>query len=749
MIFKELGILNFGKFEDKIIKLDSGINLICGDNESGKSTVVNFIDGIFYGFSRDSLAKKIKDDLFYKSRPWDSSLYRGFIILKDCDEFRVTRDFEKDEVSILKLETSEEFSEDAKNYKYSRISQPGSFFFDMNRKLYKSSFFISQRFSEVEKDAAEELRNRIDNFSVSEDENVDLNKILEKMKSDFYDLGTERRKASEIGRISENLKNLNSKKTNLILDKEKYEEATSDYSDAKNEIKSLEYKLRGRKLFELKKLKEELEKLTDKKDEDEKSFDFKDLEKAIEINRTSGIYLNKLDELNSRNDTYQFEVNDEVEKDYKKYKEIKNEIEILDENNFSKEREIISSDIKSTKRVVLFCILKVIFSLIGAVLIILGSVYYDKHMLSLISIIFFGYAYFRFVKFRQNKDLLFRLESKLRDYKKKSIEKTKRKRDFDKFFEELIKKYDANSIDELAEILENERDKNLKNISKNEYNKIWSEKSSQEIESINGKIIEYEKELKNIFHKYNVKNISELKEVFYNLKDKKVEEISKLKFKIQELEKENLSGEVYSEKSISELEKEMRESLLKISNLEGILKTLEDSMENLRILEEETSMLEEKLQRLKYKRSLLEISINKFEDFIKYRRRDTIPKLKENISNYLSDITSSKYTEILIDDRFNIKVYDKNVKDYIDFENLSLGTIDEIYLAFRLAISKIITDKKIPLVLDSHFDSYDDIRLSNTLRVLDEEEQVLIFTSSNREKEILDRNNMTYNLIRL
>ena len=594
MIFKELGILNFGKFEDKIIKLDSGINLICGDNESGKSTVVNFIDGIFYGFSRDSLAKKIKDDLFYKSRPWDSSLYRGFIILKDCYEFRVTRDFEKDEVSVLKLETSEEFSEDAKNYKYSRISQPGSFFFDMNRKLYKSSFFISQRFSEVEKDAAEELRNRIDNFSVSEDENVDLNKILEKMKSDFYDLGTERRKASEIGRISENLKNLNSKKTNLILDKEKYEEATSDYSDAKNEIKSLEYKLRGRKLFELKKLKEELEKLTDKKDEDEKSFDFKDLEKAIEINRTSGIYLNKLDELNSRNDTYQFEVNDEVEKDYKKYKEIKNEIE-----------------------------------------------------------------------------------------------------------------------------------------------------------SINGKIIEYEKELKNIFHKYNVKNISELKEVFYNLKDKKVEEISKLKFKIQELEKENLSGEVYSEKSLSELEKEMRESLLKISNLEGILKTLEDSMENLRILEEETSMLEEKLQKLKYKRSLLEISINKFEDFIKYRRRDTIPKLKENISNYLSDITSSKYTEILIDDRFNIKVYDKNVKDYIDFENLSLGTIDEIYLAFRLAISKIITDKKIPLVLDSHFDSYDDIRLSNTLRVLDEEEQVLIFTSSNREKEILDRNNMTYNLIRL
>ena len=52
-------------------------------------------------------------------------------------------------------------------------------------------------------------------------------------------------------------------------------------------------------------------------------------------------------------------------------------------------------------------------------------------------------------------------------------------------------------------------------------------------------------------------------------------------------------------------------------------------------------------------------------------------------------------------------------------------------------------------MLDSHFDSYDDERLKNTLEVLKDEEQVLIFSSSNREKEILDKNNSTYKLIRL
>ena len=50
MIIKELGLLNFGKFEDKKIELQEGINLIYGRNEEGKSTIVNFIDGIFLWF---------------------------------------------------------------------------------------------------------------------------------------------------------------------------------------------------------------------------------------------------------------------------------------------------------------------------------------------------------------------------------------------------------------------------------------------------------------------------------------------------------------------------------------------------------------------------------------------------------------------------------------------------------------------------------------------------------------------------
>lgn len=749
MIFKELGILNFGKFENKIIELDSGLNIIFGENEGGKSTIVNFIDGIFYGFSRDSLARKIRDYIFDKSRPWSSSLYKGYIVLNSGGEnYRVSRDFEKDEISILNLENGEDLSKDERNFLKSRIAQPGFLFFEISRKLYKSSFFISQRLSQIEEDAAEDLKNKIDNFSVSQDENIDLTKVLEKMNKDLDDLGTKRRKNSEIGRIYEELDKLASERLNFVNLRENYEKVAEKYKETEEKLKNFKDKLRGRKLFELGELKRKLKEIQDEKAKQDENFDFADFERAIEINRTSGLYSSKLDDLLSKEENI-FEIDEEVEKDYKKFKEIREEIRLLNENNYSKEIEIISADIKNIEKVGFKYFLKIFFSLLAGGAFIFLALYFKKYFLIIFSILFFTYSYFRIVKFIENKDLLNRLKNKLVDFKKKSLDKTIKKKEFDQDFEELFEKYNVNDVKALSEILDEKKEENLKNVSKNEYNESWKEKNHFEIKITKEKISSLEDELLKILEKYKVKNIKELKNLFYEFKNLNKDKTSEYKYRIDELEKENLSGEIYREESLENISKKIKELTIEVSNLDGILRTQEESLEKLRILEEKSFELKDKLKKLEYKRDLLDLSIEKFEAFIKLRRRDTLPILKNNISNYLDKMTRSKYSEILIDDRFEIKVYDKNIGDYVDLDSLSLGTIDQIYLAFRLSISKIITDKKIPLVLDSHFDSYDDERLKNTLEVLLEEEQVLIFSSSNREKEILDKNNSTYKLIRL
>jgi uncharacterized protein YhaN len=75
---------------------------------------------------------------------------------------------------------------------------------------------------------------------------------------------------------------------------------------------------------------------------------------------------------------------------------------------------------------------------------------------------------------------------------------------------------------------------------------------------------------------------------------------------------------------------------------------------------------------------------------------------------------------------------------------LSSGTIDQAYLALRLAITDLITDGRayLPLLLDDIFTMYDDERAYEGMKFLaayrsdnDRRPQILLFTCHNRISE--------------
>ena len=75
-----------------------------------------------------------------------------------------------------------------------------------------------------------------------------------------------------------------------------------------------------------------------------------------------------------------------------------------------------------------------------------------------------------------------------------------------------------------------------------------------------------------------------------------------------------------------------------------------------------------------------------------------------------------------------------------------------MYLSLRLSILNQISIENIPLILDEAFAYYDDERLKNILIYLakeNENKQIIIFTCTKREIEILDKLNIRYGLIRL
>ena len=49
MKIKELRLKNFGKFTNKEIHFSDGMNVIYGENESGKSTLYTFIRAMLFG----------------------------------------------------------------------------------------------------------------------------------------------------------------------------------------------------------------------------------------------------------------------------------------------------------------------------------------------------------------------------------------------------------------------------------------------------------------------------------------------------------------------------------------------------------------------------------------------------------------------------------------------------------------------------------------------------------------------------
>jgi uncharacterized protein YhaN len=73
-------------------------------------------------------------------------------------------------------------------------------------------------------------------------------------------------------------------------------------------------------------------------------------------------------------------------------------------------------------------------------------------------------------------------------------------------------------------------------------------------------------------------------------------------------------------------------------------------------------------------------------------------------------------------DRQSLKfeVYSDELKDWVEPEShLSRGTIDQLYLAARLALVKIISEDRDPvLILDDPFVTFDDRRRSNAISVL-------------------------------
>ena len=112
MIIREAKIQKFGKLEQKEYHFSPQINVIYGPNESGKSTLMQFLKAMLFGLEKSRVRKTL--DSYKKYEPWDTPAYfSGSMIFETGDQqFFLERNFyhKEQRARLVNVRDGEELS---------------------------------------------------------------------------------------------------------------------------------------------------------------------------------------------------------------------------------------------------------------------------------------------------------------------------------------------------------------------------------------------------------------------------------------------------------------------------------------------------------------------------------------------------------------------------------------------------------------------------------------------------------------
>ena len=639
MIINKLKINEYGKLHNKEIELSNNINIIYGNNESGKSTLFNFIINSLYGISKNKKGRDISD--FDKYLPWGKEEFSGKIEyeLDNKEKYEIYRDFKKKNPIIYNKnheDISKEFNID---------KNKGNQFFEeqtkINENIFLSTFAIMQKEVKIEKDVQNLLIQKISNIISTGKHNTSYKKAIERInKRQTDEIGTSRTRGKPINVIDEKLNKIEQEKSEL--------EKQVDIKQEKEENKKILEEESIHKTTKRNILKEIINIKNNQKIEQEK---IKIKNNIINDNENKINYLEKeKDEL-------------EKEKNNLLNSKIKNKNKLLN------------------KKILIYLILFILINILQFIFVKNKLINYIFSLTTATVLIF--YLLFNKIKNKNNKKIILN--------KKQDIENK------------------INNLENEIKVLKNNKNNIEKEIEKNKLEN--NLKNKLEIEKIKNKY-------KNIF---NEKEIIEI------------------------IDYENPENE------IDGIEKKINNDQIKIETINIELKNIEDKFERYSAIEEEKENLLEEKENIESLERSMQIAKDTLTSAYEEMKNNINPQFVKQLSINISKITNDKYKNIIFNDKDGLIIELENGQ-YISADRLSVGTIEQIYLALRFAILMEITDEKIPVFLDEAFAFYDTDRLKDTLKYFNSEfkdRQIIIFTCTRREKEILESLGINYNYVEL
>lgn len=288
-------------------------------------------------------------------------------------------------------------------------------------------------------------------------------------------------------------------------------------------------------------------------------------------------------------------------------------------------------------------------------------------------------------------------------------------------------------------------------------NKKLNEKESRSKKEQINKANAEKQELQNEIEKINlqiellIKSRNEQVKVIENTENLLKAQIEKEKNKIlKNYEEKNINYNNIAYE-LENTQNNINKNKLEIHSLELDKNNILPKLEKLASMEEELEELNEKEQNLIRLNTSMELAKQVLETAYIKMKENVTPKFTENLSKNIEQISNGKYKNVRINDEEGI-IVEKENGEYISSEKLSIGTIDQLYISLRLGAIKELSEETMPIILDEAFAYYDEERLANILKYISEEfknNQIIILTCTNREKEILEKLKLEYRNIEL
>ena len=190
--------------------------------------------------------------------------------------------------------------------------------------------------------------------------------------------------------------------------------------------------------------------------------------------------------------------------------------------------------------------------------------------------------------------------------------------------------------------------------------------------------------------------------------------------------------------SAAETQQRLAEALTRQQQLQQLLGQTQGQAEalgNEAQLQEQLDALQQRIEKLEAMNEAIVLAQETLTEAAMELQRQFAPRISNRAGGLFAQLTGGRYNRLTLDRELSLQTATEDENTLRSWLWRSNGTIDQLYLALRLAVAEALTPES-PVILDDALVQFDEDRMAKALQILKElsiHRQVILFSCQKRE----------------